>query len=143
MIHTARKLFTLLLILTFMAGFSQPLVWCVSGTDHSRVEFKIGGNGHETMRSNAASEALSAHIASSAKDKFKWRNCLDRDYFPEVVEAPTADPDVTLQSPAPWDMPPPARAPAMRPLPAATRTPPPVRREPAQLTHIRTVVLLI
>lgn len=143
MIHTARKVFALLLVAAFTAGFAQPLVWCVSGSGHSRIEFKIGGNGHGNTMAEVAPER-------HAECEFpNWsladNDCIDSDFFPEFAEASASDWAATASltpQPLKWGVLPPVRAPD-RPVAASFLSPPPPPlAATSQLDHIRTVILL-
>jgi len=143
MIHTARKLLALVLIAAFTAGFAQPLVWCVSGPDHSRIEFKIGGNGHEASLPERAQKRHSKSF--SLEGSLAPDDCIDSEFFPEAVESAAVDLKATpAQAPASlkWGLLPPVRAPATPVVSVILPEPPSFRVAASQLKHIRTVVLL-
>lgn len=143
MIHIVRKLIALALITAFSAGFTQPLVWCVSGSDHSRIEFKIGGNGHQIRTVELIRDQPGGGLVSNRT--LAGSDCIDSEIFPEVVESATVDLAAKLV-PAPnslkWALPPPVRAPARLAHELFRPEPPSLHAATSQLDHIRTVVLL-
>lgn len=85
----------MLLVAAISVGTVLPLVWCFGGTDHSAIEFKVGGTTLKSIDDRSNSHPVQ-HTSISADDKYHPTDCVDRDAFPPALlaakpEAPVID----------------------------------------------------
>lgn len=138
-----QKLVALILISALTAGFTQPLVWCISGPDHNKVEFKIGGTGHEISTRRQAPPRTFEYL--STQDDRKSENCVDLRVLPETMARVSIDlAGILAVTPigSPWAGVPPARAPTILAHSVAFPELQSLSVVRTQLDHIRTIVLL-
>jgi len=143
MLIWCKNLFAIFLVALFATGSVLPVVWCVSGTDHSAIEFKIGGSPHHSapllIKDIRNLSSLTADNLSEPTG-----DCLDRDLSPTVTTVVHPD---QKYSPTNDNAPKPVLDQQSVNIVELVRAhsigiPPPFEHGSLQLTHLRTVILL-
>lgn len=87
---SVKKILSLFVIAVFAAGAVLPLVWCVNGSGHSVVEFKING-GENHPSANPTDPAHERILAAASWVDQHFEDCVDRDAVPPAVTAYKSD----------------------------------------------------
>lgn len=137
------KSLAIFLVAVFAVGTALPLVWCVSGSDHSAIEFKISGS-EQHPSADRTDPGPRAVLAAASLANQHFENCVDRDAVPPAATASKGDEKPVLATDS--SKPQISRVFHFVALPARSGStknkPPSISLRSPQLVQLRSVVLL-